>query len=460
MEERKGEESHPDLQDFLSYYYPHQDLRSLQLGPISNLWTHFTNFLSHVELVGIPPINSQTIAHHYATHSLPPYFASINHIFCEIFPSRLHFQVPIYIYAGKLLMGMRQEHILIPWTFQPQFKTLFLKKVVSESNTDTSLQPNVGLGYSSSGPYVDVKHTSNIYIYIYIYIGGTGGMSTMKETVGTLNGRVLLIESGEKDGKVFMKEVPERITIGYGVNNTFPCADKNLDSPQCEITRVQNNLYLQCTSKRYLTLFRLNTGIKLLVSKSDYIIISDTEGFLINTATRYNMKPAQRTQILYGQPNPEFIDLRSESTDPPHVIQLPDQEEPVLEIKFMLGQFCSGNEDEIIHTFRRSDCPITFGRRADQKFSFNKPSVSTEHCKIDFDPKMGWYIAETNSKKGNILYKYIIYIGSLNGTYVAINDFERKLKDESSLKFRIPQDLQIKLKAASCDLTIKTILQC
>ena len=248
------------------------------------------------------------------------------------------------------------------------------------------------------------------------------------------------MDKKEHKSKLISLNEDKSLTIGKGpeTSRNINVSDQELDDPQLGIECYKNREYkllVQCLSRHYLSLVRLPIQQKWLLHQNDYYILSENEGFIISKSVCKMRDKEFISQSMYKEMSDSVIFSPRIIDDYDNLIQMDVEDEPYLIIIIILGNIYiyiflyiyiiySGEKTGESYKITPNR-EFLLGRKDNCHLKFLDPGVSNLHAKIEYIDKLGWFISNATNR------------GSLNGTWLALNHFQRKKNLEPSLKFPV-----------------------
>ena len=195
----------------------------------------------------------------------------------------------------------------------------------------------------------------------------------------------------------------QRITIGKGEPSMLIIKDPAWQNIQFEIFSEEDRYFLRAYKCQYLSLFKIPKNKKTIVTTKDFILLANTEGFIITKCCGINnIDEKQKKEIM--ERGSEIIH--------PKINELPEvmgnSTEPIITIQFVKGELIGQ-----VFTYKTGD-QILFGRENRHGYKtivFQSNLISAQHLLLFYDNKYAcWMIMEIEEKP------------SLNSSYLAISN--------------------------------------
>ena len=147
---------------------------------------------------------------------------------------------------------------------------------------------------------------------------------------------IQLVIHGKTNSKRSFPLSKNEFLIGKNAKCDYTLDDQDLSEEQLCITQDivhPDRALIKCVSPGYLTLLKIETGLKYVLNKADYYVMSDCEGFIVK-------------EINYTNPNLPLIDQEYKKSGSEYVFPRidirtdikPDQFKPsFLKIQFTTG---------------------------------------------------------------------------------------------------------------------------
>ena len=231
----------------------------------------------------------------------------------------------------------------------------------------------------------------------------------------------------------------QKITIGKGQESHLVVDDSAWENIQFEIFFTELRYFLRAYKCQYLSLFKLPPHKCIIVTTKDFILLSNSEGFIITQCCGINnineklkrgiLEP--NSHIIHPKIN-EPLEVKENSTD------------PQIRLRFLKGQLMGR-----VYKFNIND-KIAFGREEipdHQNIIFTSNLISVHHLIMFFDQEYEcWMIKEASEK------------GSLNCSYIALTSNSTANRINREQEVNISPDFYLAMGTQSDFITASTSL--